>query len=151
MDVNTRVDSVGVDDQWPSGSETVCVLVENDVTFILNELFWEYQRKGQRDEQRESKYLALLVYTVNLSPSRVASLQLDAGTSETSPQSITGFPGMVVRDLAVDMVSDVSLGDTVCAGGSNPGHYGSEVTKEVAVISRQGTTGECKLAHTIMR
>ena len=58
---------------------------------------------------------------------------------------------MVVRDLAVDMVGDVSLGDTVRAGGSNPGHYGSEVTKEVTVISRQGTTGECKLAHTIMR
>ena len=39
MDINTRVGSVGVDDQWPGGSETVCVLVENDVTFILNELF----------------------------------------------------------------------------------------------------------------
>lgn len=39
MDVYARVAGIGVDDQRPGGSETVCVLVENDVTLILDELF----------------------------------------------------------------------------------------------------------------
>ena len=82
------------------------------------------------------EYLALLVHTVNLSPSSVASLKLDTGTSETSPQSIGGFPGVVVRDLTVDMVGDMSLRDTVGAGGSDPGHERSEVTKEVTIVCR---------------
>jgi len=110
----------------------VCVLVENDVTLILDEL-------------------ALLIDTVNLGPSRVTSLQLDTGTSETSPQSIGGFPGMVMRDLAVDMVGNVSLRDTVCAGGGDPGHDRSKVAKEVTVVSRQGTTGESELSWAVMR
>jgi hypothetical protein len=96
------------------------------------------------------KYLALLVDTVNLTPSRVASLQLNTGASEASSQSISGFPGMVVRDLAVDVVGDVSLGYTMRAGGGDPGHDKSEVTKEVTIICRQGTTGESELASTIM-
>jgi len=132
MDIDTRVAGIGVDDQWPSGSETACVLVENNVALIFDEL-------------------ALLVNTVNLSPPSVASLKLDTGTSETGPQGIAGFPGIVMGDLAMDVVSDVSLGNTMCAGGSNPGHNGSEVAKEVTIISRQGTTGKSKLARTIMR
>jgi hypothetical protein len=97
------------------------------------------------------KYLALLVDAVNFTPSSVATLEVETGTSETSPQSITGFPCVVMRDLAVDMVSDVSLRDTVCAGGSDPGHDGSEITEEVTVISRQSATGESELAGAIMR
>jgi len=58
---------------------------------------------------------------------------------------------MVMRDLAVDMVGDVSLRDAVGAGGSDPGHDRPEVTKEVTVISRQGTTSESELAGAIMR
>jgi len=38
MDINTRVAGIGIDDQWPGGSETVCILVEDDVTLILDEL-----------------------------------------------------------------------------------------------------------------
>jgi len=57
---------------------------------------------------------------------------------------------MVMRDLAVDMVSDVGLRDAVGTGGTNPGHNGSEVTKEIAIVGRQGTTGEGELARTIM-
>jgi len=132
MDINTRVAGIGVNDQWPGGSKTVCVLVEDDVALILDEL-------------------ALFVDTVNLGPSSVASLELDTGKSETSPQSIAGFPGMVMRDLAVDMVGDVGLRDTVRARGSDPGHDRSKVTKEVTIVSRQGTTGESELARTIMR
>jgi len=57
---------------------------------------------------------------------------------------------MVVRDLTVDMVGDMSLRNTVGAGGSNPSHERSEVTKEVTIVCCQGTTGERKLALTIM-
>ena len=38
-DVNTRVAGVGIDDERPGSGKTVCVLVENDVTLILDELF----------------------------------------------------------------------------------------------------------------
>jgi len=43
LDVNARVARVGVDDQRPGGGETLCVLVENDVTLILDELFEQCQ------------------------------------------------------------------------------------------------------------
>jgi len=55
VDVNTRVAGVGVDDQRPGSGETVCVLVENDVTLILDEL-------------------ALFVDTVNLTPSGIVPM-----------------------------------------------------------------------------
>ena len=54
-------------------------------------------------------------------------------------------------DLAVDMVGDVSLRDTVRAGGGDPGHDGSEITKEVTIVSCQGAAGESELAGAIMR
>lgn len=54
-------------------------------------------------------------------------------------------------NLAVDMVGDVGFRDTVCTGGSDPGHDGSKVAEEIAIISGQGTTGESELAGTIMR
>lgn len=53
--------------------------------------------------------------------------------------------------LAVDVMGDVSLRDTMCASCSNPGHDGTEVTKEVTIIGRQGTAGEGKLGGTVMR
>lgn len=56
-----------------------------------------------------------------------------------------------MRDLAVDMVGDVSLRDTVGAGSSDPGHDRPEVAKEVTIISRQGSTGESELASPIVR
>lgn len=57
---------------------------------------------------------------------------------------------MVMRDLAVDMVGDVGLRDTMRAGSSDPGHDGAEVTKEVTVVGGQSTAGEGELAGTIM-
>ena len=100
--------------------------------------------------EKEKKYLALLVDTVNLTPSGITSLQLDAGMSEAGPQGVGSFPGMVMRDLAVDMVGNVSLRDPVGAGGGDPGHDRSEVTKEVTIVSRQGTTGESELVSTVV-
>jgi hypothetical protein len=102
-------------------------------------------------EANGKKYLALLVDAVNLGPSRVTSLQFDAGTRKAGSQSIVGFPGVVMGNLAMDVVGDVSLRDTVCAGGSDPGHDGSKVTEEVTIKSGQGTTGESELAGTIVR
>jgi len=58
---------------------------------------------------------------------------------------------MVVRDFAVDVMGDVSFRDAVRTGGGDPGHDRSKVTKEVAVISRQGTTGESELSWAIVR
>lgn len=94
--------------------------------------------------------LALLVNTIDFCPSRIASLQLDAGTSKTSPQGIGGIPGMVMRDLAVDVVGNMGLRDTMCAGSGDPAHDGSEIPKEAAIVGRQGTTGKSELARTIM-
>jgi len=51
----------------------------------------------------------------------------------------------------MDVVGNVSLRDPVGAGGSDPGHDRSEVTKEVAIVSRQGTTRESELVSTIVR
>lgn len=150
MDIYTRVAGIGINDEWPGGSKTVGVLVENDVTLILDKLFRRCQR-GNESNRRKAKYLALLVDTVNLSPSRVTSLQLDAGMRETGPQGIAGFPGMIMRDLTVDMMGDMGLRDTVRAGGSDPGHDRSKITKEVTIISRQGTTRESELGGAVMR
>ena len=149
-DVNTRVTGAGVDDKRSGGGEALCVLVEDDVALILDELFLHSQQRG-RSIRKEKKYLALLVDTVNLTPSGIASMQLDAGACETSPQGVGGFPGMIMRDLAVNVVGNVSLRDAMGAGGSDPGHDGSEVTKEVTIVRRQGTTGESELASTIVR
>jgi len=73
--------------------------------------------------------LALLEDTINLSPPRVTSLKFDTSACEASPQRIGGFPGIVMGDLAVDMMGDVSLRNTMGAGGSDPGHDRTKVTK----------------------
>jgi len=78
-------------------------------------------------------------------------MELDAGTTKTSPQGVGSFPGMVMRDLAVDVMGNVSLRDTVGACGSDPGHDGSEATEEVTIVSRQGTAREGELVSTIVR
>lgn len=54
-------------------------------------------------------------------------------------------------NLAVDVMGDVCLRDTVCTGSSDPGHDGSKVAEEVTIVSGQGTTGESELVGTIMR
>ena len=151
MNVDTRVTGVGVSDQWPSSSETECVLVEDDVTLILDKLFRWFQYQERRATSERFTNLALLVDTIDFGPSGIASLKFDAGTSKTSPQGIGGVPGMVMRDLAVNVVGNVSLRYTMCASCSDPGHDGTKVTKEVAIIGGQSTTGECELAGTIMR
>ena len=55
-----------------------------------------------------------------------------------------------MRDLAVYVVGDMCLRDTVGASSGDPSHDGSEVTKKVTIIRRQGSTRESELASTIM-
>ena len=39
LNVDTGVAGTGIGGQWPGSSKTVCVLVENDIALILDELF----------------------------------------------------------------------------------------------------------------
>ena len=57
---------------------------------------------------------------------------------------------MVVRDLAAEMVGNVSLGDTVSGGSTEPCHEASTVTEELTVQSGKGTTGEVELGSTVV-
>lgn len=106
--------------------------------------------EGAMTQTKNLADLALLVDTVDLCPSGIASLQLDASASESGPQRIGGFPSVVMRDLAVDVVGNVGLRDTVGAGGCDPGHDRSEVTEEVTIIGCQGTTGESELGRAVV-
>ena len=56
-----------------------------------------------------------------------------------------------MRDLAVDVVSNVGLRDTMCAGPSDPGHNGSKAAKEITIVGSQGTSGEGKFGGAIVR
>ena len=51
---------------------------------------------------------------------------------------------MVMRDLAVDVMEDMSLGNPVSSRSTNPAHDRTKIAKEVAVESSKGTTGEGK-------
>ena len=57
---------------------------------------------------------------------------------------------VVVGYFARNVVGNVGLRDAVGAGGSDPGHDGSEVTKEVTIVRRQGTTRESELVSTVV-
>jgi hypothetical protein len=108
------------------------VLEEDNITLILNEL-------------------ALLVDTVDLSPSTRATLVLHSLLSEELLESSRSFPSIVVRNLAGDVVKDVSLRDTVGSVCTEPSHDWAKVTKKVAIQGGEGTTGEGKLGSTVMR
>lgn len=116
------------------GGEALGVLVEQDIAFVLNEF-------------------AFLEDTVHLTPAARPSLELDASLSEASAERISGFPPsdilnkqsytrkmivhlrMVVRDVAVNMMENMSLRDTVSGRGTNPAHDTAEATQEVAIKS----------------
>ena len=58
---------------------------------------------------------------------------------------------MIVRNLAAKVMSDVSLGDTMSGGSTEPGHKASTVTEEFTIQSGKGTTGKVELGSTIVR
>ena len=56
-----------------------------------------------------------------------------------------------MRDLARNVVQDVSLGDTIGCVSPNPSHDLATVAQRAAVERSQSTTGECKLWGTVVR
>lgn len=58
---------------------------------------------------------------------------MDACLGKARTQGIGSLPGVVVRDLAVDVVKHVSLRDTVSGAGTDPAHEATKVTEEVTV------------------
>jgi len=56
-----------------------------------------------------------------------------------------------VRDLARDMVQDVSLRNTVSSMCSDPAHDAAQITEKATVQGSKGATGEGELRATVMR
>ena len=56
-----------------------------------------------------------------------------------------------MRDLARNVVQDMSLGDTMSCVSPNPTHDLATVTQKVAVERSQSATRECKLWRTVVR
>jgi hypothetical protein len=55
-----------------------------------------------------------------------------------------------MRDLARDMVQDVSLRDTMGHSCAEPGRDAAQVAEQAAVEGGEGTTGEGELGGTVM-
>lgn len=55
-----------------------------------------------------------------------------------------------MRDLACDVVSNVSLGDTVSDMSTDPAHDSSTIAKKLTVESRKGTTREGKFRCAVV-
>lgn len=55
-----------------------------------------------------------------------------------------------MRDLARNVVQDMSFRDPVGESRAQPGWDGPQVTEELAVKRRESTTGECELGGTVM-
>ena len=58
---------------------------------------------------------------------------------------------IVMRDLARNMVQNVSLGDTMSCMSPNPTHDTAKVTQKATVKRGQSTTGEVELRRTVVR
>ena len=54
-------------------------------------------------------------------------------------------------DLAVDVMGNMRLRDTVGGACADPAHDAAAVTEEVAVKRRESTTGEGELGGTVVR
>lgn len=57
---------------------------------------------------------------------------------------------MIVRNLAVDVVGNVRLRDTVSSPSADPAHDAAEVAKKVSVEGGESTTGESELVSTVV-
>jgi len=92
------------------GSETVGVLVKNDRPLILDEL-------------------ALPEDPVNLSPSTSATIKSDTRAVEFPAKRSTSLPGIVMRDLAGDMMQDMGLRNPVGQSCAEPGWDAAQVAE----------------------
>lgn len=64
---------------------------------------------------------------------------------------MTFYLRVIVRNLAVNVVKDVGLGDAVGGGSTDPAHDATAVTEQLAIQSCQSTTGERELGCTVVR
>lgn len=56
-----------------------------------------------------------------------------------------------MRNFAGNVMANVSFGNTMSSEGSNPAHEAAKVTKEAAIKSSKGATGEGVLTSTVVR
>ena len=130
-DLNTRVARRVVRVHGARRRETERVLVEEDVALVLDKL-------------------ALLEHTVDLGPASGAAAEVDAVLGKALAERIGRLPGMIVGDLARDVVENVRLRDAVRRKGTEPAHHAAEVTEEVAVEGSERSTGESELRSTVV-
>jgi hypothetical protein len=124
-------------EDWAHGSNATSVLVEDNIALILDEL-------------------ALPEDTDDFTPSTRSRLSLQTSRGKASAEGISGFPSIIVRDLAANVVQDVSLGDSVRRRSANhapdlattnpPG----STTEQGTINGSEGTTGEGELGSTVM-
>lgn len=77
-------------------------------------------------------------------------MKVDSRLSKSSSQSIAGLPGIVMGNLAANVVEDVGLGDTVSSSGTEPSSNWTKITEEATVECRESTTGESEFRSTVM-
>jgi hypothetical protein len=95
-------------------------------------------------------YLACSEYSVNLSPTPSFAVELDARAFERLAQCITSLPGIVMGNLARNVVQNVSLRDTVGHSCTKPGRDATKIAEETAVESGERTTGESELRGAVV-
>lgn len=132
VDLDARVAGTVIGEHSARARETIRILVEDNIAVILDEL-------------------ALAEAAIHRRPAARSAVELDAGLSKTLAEGISSLPRVIVRDLAVDVVQDMGLGDAVRGRGTDPAHEAAEVAKEVAVQGREGTAGEGELGGAIVR
>jgi hypothetical protein len=76
---------------------------------------------------------------------------VDTTASEEITKRICGIPSMIMRNLAVDMMGNMRLRDTVSGESSNPSHERAEFTEEITVHGGEGTTRESEFSRAVMR
>ena len=131
VNLDTRIACILVSEHGASSSETLRILVEEDVALVLDEL-------------------ALLEHAVDLGPASGAAAEVDAVLGKALTERIGRLPSVVVGDLARDVVENVRLRDAVRCKGTEPAHHAAEVTEEVAVEGSERSTGESELRSTVV-
>ena len=147
------------------GCQSLSVLVEHDVSLGLDEL----KRKGQRfglvgmkayrvvgrpncsgRRDRHETHLALFINPIHLTPSRILPLQLDTRFPQFHPQRICSFPGMVVRDLAMNVMRYMGLRDSMGESSCQPSHHRTQIPQKAPIVRRQRASREGELVRTVV-
>ena len=132
LQIDTRVRDLTFRPHGTRRSEALCVLVKHNLALVFDEL-------------------ALLVHAVQLAPAAWRTLEDETGALETLAEGRARFPGVVMRDLARDVVEDVGLGDTVGRACTDPAEERTGTTEERAVERGQCAAGEGEGRGTVVR